>query len=335
MCASAQLARADLASSRDKFLAGDYKTAIAELGKVTGKDRSAARVVLARALIATGDYPAAEQTLTPIANAKGDPNAIEAHLVLDQLRAETGRSADARRDLEQLLKDHPDDRAIRTTLGILRHDQGDMVNAKALFDATIQEFDKKKLDLNDAEQLFELAEAARYTSQFELANDSYRAAWALATQVQPGKQGPPAINAKPQLLASNLSWAQLFSQKYASELAAQTIEEVFKINPNDPDAHADMASIITDTSYDLQAVHHHLETALGVNPKNATALKVRASLEIDQNQWDVARATLDQVLAVNKEDVEAIAMKATVAWLRDDTKAYEQLRQQALAIDPA
>jgi len=121
----------------------------------------------------------------------------------------------------------------------------------------------------------------------------------------------------------------------ASELAAQTIEEVFKINPNQPDAHAAMAGVITETSYDLAAVKHHLEAALGVNPKNARALKVRASIEVDQNQWDVANKTLDQVLAIDKEDVEALAMKATVAWLRDDVKAYEALRTSAFAIDPA
>ena len=57
-CASAEPARADLATGRDKLIAGDYKTAIAELGKVTGKDRPAARILLARAQLATGDYAA-------------------------------------------------------------------------------------------------------------------------------------------------------------------------------------------------------------------------------------------------------------------------------------
>ncbi|MEO8552705.1 MAG: tetratricopeptide repeat protein, partial [Kofleriaceae bacterium] len=316
LCASAQVARADLATGRDKLVAGDYKTAIAELGKVSGKDRPAARVLLARAQITTGDYVAAEATITPLATGK-DSLAAEAHLVLDQLRCATGRGADARKDLEQLLKDRPDDRAVRTALGVLRHDQGELLPAKDLFDKTIKEFDNKKLDLNDPDALYQLAESARYTSQYELANDSYRA----------------ALKLKPQLVAAGLAWADLFSRKYANELAGQTIEEVFKINPNEPDAHAAMAGIITETSYDLPAVKHHLEAALGVNPKNARALKVRASLEIDQNQWDVARATLDAVLAVDKDDVEAIAMKATIAWLRDDTKTYDQLRQQAFAVD--
>src|SRR5439155_27190818 len=79
----------------------------------------------------------------------------------------------------------------------------------------------------------------------------------------------------------------------------------------------------------------HLDAALAVNARNARALRVRASIEIDQNQWDAANKTLDAVLAINKDDVEAIAMKATVAWLRDDTKAYQAEVARALAIDPA
>ena len=49
-----------------------------------------------------------------------------------------------------------------------------------------------------------------------------------------------------------------------------------------------MAGVIIETSYDLAAVRHHLDAALAVNPKNTRALKVRASIEIDRNQWDDA-----------------------------------------------
>ena len=58
-------------------------------------------------------------------------------------------------------------------------------------------------------QLVQLAQAARYTSQYELANDSYRA----------------ALKLQPSLTEIGVEWADLFSRKYASELAAQTLEE--------------------------------------------------------------------------------------------------------------
>jgi tetratricopeptide (TPR) repeat protein len=316
--AATSIARADLTVGRDKLIAGDYKTAIAELNKVTGKDRSAARILLARAQIETGDYAAAEANLTPIAKGK-DAAAIEAHLVLDDLRSATGRLGDARQDLEQLAKDHPDDRAIRTSLGEVQFALGDLAASKKTFAETIKEFDAQKLNLDDAVQLYQLAEAAKLTGQYELANDSFRA----------------ALKIQPQMTTAGVEWADLFSRKYASELAAQTLEEVFKVNPNHPDAHAAMAGVITDTSYDLAAVRHHLDAALAVNPRNARALRVRASIEIDSNQWDAAQKTLDQVLAVNAQDVEAMAMKATVAWLRDDIKGYDEQRKKAFAVNPA
>ncbi|HEY2736723.1 MAG TPA: tetratricopeptide repeat protein, partial [Polyangiales bacterium] len=82
------------------------------------------------------------------------------------------------------------------------------------------------------------------------------------------------------------------------------------------------------------AVHHHLDAALAVNPKNARALRASASLAIDQNRWDEATKDLDDVLKTNAQDVEAIAQKATIAWLRDDQVGYHALEKQALAVDP-
>ncbi|HEY6176047.1 MAG TPA: tetratricopeptide repeat protein [Kofleriaceae bacterium] len=312
------VAHADLAAGRDKLIAGDYKAAIVELNKVTGKDRPAARLLLAQAQLATGDYAGAEATIAPLAQGK-DAQALEAHLVFDDLRRVTGRTRDARADLEQLYKDHPNDRAIRTALGEVRRALGDMLGAKALFDETIKESDANQLNLDDPVQTYQLAVAAHFTSQYQLANDAFR----------------ETLKLRPQFTEAGIAWADLFLEKYAAQLAEQTLEEVFKVNPNDPEAHAAMAQVIVDTRYDLAAVRHHLDAALGANPRNARALRVRASIEIDQNQWDAANKTLDSVLAVNKDDVEAIAMRATVAWLRDDTKAYDAEVQRAFAIDPA
>jgi tetratricopeptide (TPR) repeat protein len=311
------LAAADLTTGRDKLVAGDYKTAISELTKISGKDRSTARIMLARAQIATGDYAGAEGNLTPIATGK-DPVAAEARMALADLRRITGRLADARRDLEALYKDRPDDRAVRTELGKLRALTGDNLGAKALFDLTIAESDKNKLDLDNPIDMIQLAEAAKHTGQYKLANDAYR----------------EAVKLDPKQTDAGVAWADLFLQKYAAQLAEQTLEDVFKINPNHPDGHAAMAEVIMETRYDLAAVKHHLDKVFEINPKNARGLKVRAAIEIDGNQWEAAQKTLDGVLAVNKEDVEALSMKATIAWLRDDVKTYEAEKAKVFAINP-
>lgn len=305
------VAHADLQTGKDKLTAGDYKTAIAELTKVTGKDRAEAQLLLGRAQTETGDYAGAEKTLGAITDVPG-------HLLLAQVRMKIGKHADARKDLEALYKAHPDDRAVRTLLGVIRYDMGDALGAKALFDETIKESDRRKLNLDDPIQMWQLAIAAEHTGNYSLANDAYR-------EVAKGA---------PQMLDAGVAWADLFVRKYAAQLAEQTLEEVFKINPNHPDAHAAMADVITQTSYDLQAVRHHLEAAFAVNPKHTRALRVRASIEIDNNNWEAAKKTLDEVLAIDPEDVHAIAQKATIAWLRDDMAGYEAEKKKAFAIDP-
>ena len=316
--AAAGTARADFATGRDKLVAGDYKTAIGELGKVVGKDRTAARLLLARAQTAMGDYAAAEVTLAPLVVGK-DAQAAEARMDLADIRIHTGKLGDARKDLEALAKERPDDRSVRTALGLARYWSGDALGAKALFDETVKDSDAQKLNLDDPASLVQLAIAARYTGNFQLSNDAFR----------------EALKLNPQLTDAGVEWADLFLQKYAAPLAEQTLEEVFKINPNHPDAHAAMAEVIIETRYELAAVRHHVDAALAVNPKNPRALKVQASISIDQNQWDAAKKTLDGVLAVNPQDTEAIAMKATIAWLRDDMKTYDAERKKALAINPA
>ncbi len=308
---------ADLTTGRDKYIAGDYKTALTELGKASSSDKTAAKILAARAQLVLGDLSGAEATIKPVAIGK-DAAGVEARIVYAEIRRAGGKIVEARKDLEALYKDKPDDRAVRTELGRLRFAQGELVDAKVLFDLTIHEYDARKLDLDDPIQLVQLAVAARYTSQFELANDSFNA----------------ALKAQPQLTDAGVEWADLFLQKYSAPVAEQTLEEVFKINPNHPDAHAAMADVILETSYDLAAVRHHLAAAFAVNPKNVRALKARASIEIDQNQWAVAQKTLDDVLAVDATDVEALALKATIAWLRDDTAGYDTERKKAFAINP-
>ena len=260
------VAHADYALGRDKLVAGDYKTAIAELARSRGKDRSAARILLARAQSrpVITQRPRARSRRSRRARTR---TAIEARILIDELRQATGRGADARKDLEQLYKDHPDDRAVRTALAEIRYAQGDCRRRQGALRPDDRRVRQAEAEPRRSDAALPAREAARFTSQYELANDSFRAAQKL----------------RPQMTQIGVDWADLFSRKYASELAEQTLEEVFKVNPNQPDAHAAMAEVIAETRYDLAAVRHHLDAALAVNPKHARALRVRA-VDRDRSQ---------------------------------------------------
>jgi cellulose synthase operon protein C len=310
-------ARADLATGRDKLIGGDYKGAIAELEKVSGKERPAARLLLIDAQLATGDYAGAETTAAALSADKDVKVSTAARVALSRIHRSVGKLDDAKKDVEALAKSQPTSLPVRHALAVTLQDTGDSAGAKKIWKSIMDDFDDQKIDIEDPEQLFYLAEAARYTEQFQFANDSYREATSLA----------------PTDTRAGIAWADLFLQKYSSAYAEATIEEVFKVNPNEPDAHAAMAEAILDGSYDLAAVRHHLDKAFEQNPKNQRALIARASIEIDRNEWDAARKTCEEVLAVNPKNVEAMSLLATIAWLRDDTKEYDALRTKVFAIN--
>ena len=68
------------------------------------------------------------------------------------LRRTTGRNADARKDLEQLFKDHPDDRAVRTALGDAAPRSGRHGSARRRCSTRRSTSStRKKLDLDDAD----------------------------------------------------------------------------------------------------------------------------------------------------------------------------------------
>jgi tetratricopeptide (TPR) repeat protein len=310
-------ARADLESGRDKLTTGAYADAIADLDRVGGKERAAARLLVVQAQLATGNYTAADAVARALAGEADAKVAADGKVALAEVLRITGRLDEARALLEPVVAAAPTHLRARRMLALVLGDRGERDAARKLWRETIRAYDAGKLDLDNVEDLFALAEAARHLAMFQLANDSYR----------------EIANLAPRQTETAIAWAYLFLQKYASELAEETFEEVFKINPNHPDAHAGMAESLLETRYDLAAAAHHLDLALAVNPRHARGLLTRALIAIDQNRWDAATSTIDSVLAVNPSSTEAYALRATVAWLRDDLKGYEAARGKAFAVN--
>jgi cellulose synthase operon protein C len=310
-------AAASLHSGKKKFLHGDYRGAREDLANVEGKDRVAAQLMLIRVEIRMGEYESAEKRARQLVKKGGAET--DARVLLAEIYRLTGRYTEARRELEPLVAAKADHLRARYVLGLVLRDLGQVQRAAKLFDAFFEDFNSGKIDQNDAEDLFYVAEAARYVSAFEDANHTYREAVGLA----------------PDLLEANLEWGYLGLQKYAVGLAEQSFDEVLKIDAHHPDAHNGMALVKLEQNYDLAAALHHLGKALQVNPRHVPSLLTKAGLEIDQNQWDAARATLAKVFAINEMNFHGRALLATIHWLRDDMQSYEAERKKVLAANPA
>lgn len=311
-------ASASLDDGTKKRISGDYKGAIAALKKVTGSKRNKARLELARVHILTGDYAAAEKLAAQVAKAAKKATKVDAQVMLAEVQRITGRYKDAAAVLEPLLKKDPDHLRTRWLLGLVYQDLGQKKKARPLWDWLINRWNARKINQNSAEEQFYAAEGFRYWGDFDGANDTYR----------------DAVNADKKYYPANLEWGELFLSKYSAGNAEQSFDEVLKHNPHHPDALAGMATVKLTSSYDLARASKYLEKALAVNPKHVPSLLVRAGVEIDQNQWKAAKATIKQVLAINPLSFPGHSLLATIYWLRDDTKNYEATRKKVFAANP-
>jgi cellulose synthase operon protein C len=311
-------ARADLHSARTDFLHGEYERAREELKKIEGKERNPARLLLARVELRLGDHRAAEAVVRPLAQISDPAVAADARVLLAEIHRWTGRYQDAAREMEDQAQKLPDHARTRYVLALARRDLGDRKAARAAFQTFIEAEQAGQVDLKDPEALFYVAEAGRYLAHYQYANDTFR----------------DAVHLDEKFLEANLRWGDLFLDKYAAGDAEQSFDAVLKHDPRHPDAHAGMARVKLEQSYDLAAALHHVERALEVNPRHVPALLVRGLVEIDQNQWDKARATLGEVFAVNPNQLEGRALLATIHWLRDDRTKYEAERKRIFSINP-
>ncbi len=314
-------AHADYAGGKNKFLQGDYKSAITELAAVGGVDRPAAQLLLGRVHLRVGGFAEAERIARELQKSKDAALAADATVLLAEALRAVGRTADARKLLEPLVAKYPDPTKAdhmraRWQLALSFRDLGMKKQAHPLFDQLGDAF--KHIDNSDAEKLFYVAEGYRGTEDWEDANATYR----------------DAVNADGRFLEANLEWGFLLMSKWAIGDAEQSFDEVLKIDPNHPDAHVGMAMVKIEQSYDLAAAEFHIGQALAANPRHVPSFLLRASLAIDRNQWDSARGAVAEALKVNPGSLEARSLLATVHWLRDDTRAYEAERGAVLAANP-
>jgi len=309
---------ADLQTGQAKFLKGDYKAAQAELAKVGGKDREAAQLALARVELRVGKYAAAEKRARKLIKSRTKGVGEDATVLVAEAQRAVGNSPAAIKPLEKVFAKNPKHLRARYVLGLVYRDVGQNKKANALFDQFIKDWNTNKIDQKNASQSFYVAASARRLGLFQDANDTFR----------------EVVKLNSKLLDANIEWGQLFMDKYSAGYASQSFDEVLKIDPNHPDAHAGMAKVKLVQSYDLAAAGRHIKAALKANPKHVQALLIRSGLEIDQNQWAAAKATFQQVFAINPNSLPGHAGLATVYWLRELRAKYEATKKKAFAINP-
>ncbi len=232
----------------------------------------------------------------------------------------SGRFAEAQALLEPVVKKDPKAFAARRQLGLVYRATGQRDAERAVWNRFYDDYEANTLDHKSARDLTYVAEAARYLGGWSDANDTFRDA------VDADPKGADGARA-------NIAWAALFLEKYDAGHAEVSLQEALKVLPHDAEAHALMARVKMEQN-DIAAADKELTAALQADPKNVTALDLRAEKLVDDERWPEAVAAAQKVLAFNPDELRARTLVAAVRYLRDDPRAYAAERDRVLKVNP-
>ncbi len=161
------------------------------------------------------------------------------------------------------------------------------------------------------------ARAARALGRFDDANAFFRDADGLAPN-------DPSINTE---------WGDLFVEKYNNKDAARSFQEALKAAPDHGPALLGLARSLADQN-PMQAVGL-AQQALKQNPNDFDAHLFVAEIAIYQDKKKDALESIEHVLAVNPRHLEALSMKAALAYVEGRTADHDAAVAAALKIHPS
>ncbi len=160
------------------------------------------------------------------------------------------------------------------------------------------------------------ARAARALGRFQDANAFFRDADGLA----------------PNDALINSEWGDLFVEKYNNKDAARSFQEALKADPEYGPALLGLARSLADQN-PPQAVGL-AQQALKQNPNDFGAHLFVAEMAVYQDKKKDAVESIERVLAVNPKHLEALSMKAALAYVEGRTAEHDAAVAAALRIHP-
>ncbi len=308
-----------LEPAQEALRSGEYADAIERFEAATadGVDAVEARRGLARALRLVGRYEEAERTLRDGIDS-GDGGDL--WNPLGELLRETGRIDEAERAFRRAIREESRDALdARLNLALLEHRRGRMDEAMAAFDEFIDVYNRTRA--LSARELTAVATAVRHLGRTnpDLFQDALRAY-------------DEAVEADPSLLEPRILTGELFLDKYNSQDARQTFQEILSINPNHPAALVGLARAL---DFDNEGgAADTARKALETNPNYAPAHVFLARVSLQLERYDQAEESARAALEANPAFPEGLAVLAATHHLRDDTAAFRRVRERADSLYP-
>jgi tetratricopeptide (TPR) repeat protein len=146
----------------------------------------------------------------------------------------------------------------------------------------------------------------------------------------------PAKKADPEGRPAYLAIGRLALANHDRELAAEHFREGLKRFPGDPDFTfgLEQSGLPLPPPAREPEVKSYLDLALRANPKYTPALLYKATALTGRKDFKAARATFEQVLAINPDHPEAWAGLAALALVADDAPAAKTALERARKFHP-
>jgi tetratricopeptide (TPR) repeat protein len=140
-----------------------------------------------------------------------------------------------------------------------------------------------------------------------------------------GKQDPKNIE-------SRISEGALFLDKFDSRNGTPVLQEALAIDPQNPRALVQLARASRfDGSDEAIAL---VNRAIGINPRLVSARLLKAEMLAASEDYAGAVSEVEHAVTVNATSIDALAMRAALAYQRGDKERYEATRKAVAAIDP-
>jgi tetratricopeptide (TPR) repeat protein len=319
VCGSAR-AQDELAAAKKAYLEGRYDDAITGLNRLARRQPASSDVsrALVHALVEVGRYDAAKDAAERfIARNLDSPElwTTLGRVLLLQGARSTARDAFARAVAGQA----SDALTGKLELGLLLYYSGDVAAAMRTFDSFIDTYNQSR-GLSSAD-LTAVATAVRYLgiANSDLFHDALRAY-------------DEAIAADPDNVEARLLLGHLFLDKYAGSDAREAYDAILERNGDHPGALLGLARVrrFGGSPEAMTLVNRSLET----NPNSIPARVFRAMLFVELEDLDRATQDIDHALGIDSTDLDALAVRAAVQFLRNDRAAFDRTVSHVLELNP-
>jgi tetratricopeptide (TPR) repeat protein len=155
--------------------------------------------------------------------------------------------------------------------------------------------------------------------------------WKLERYQEANDEFRTAVERNPKDATLRVRWGRFFLERFNKAEAAKLFEEALELDPGNAGALLGLALIASD-GFEAKAVEL-AEKACAADPKLVEARELLARLALEDGNTAKAAAEADKALAISRNALDAMAIRATIDWLagRDSSPWMDRI----LKIDPS